>query len=115
MTLLQARQDATSEDEEAAADDARLLGAPDPAAYKGHSSSIIDVLEDLKEKAEAELSDLRKAETNAQHNYNMLKQSLDDQKGADEKTMAETKAAKAEAAETKATAEGDLALTSNDR
>merc|ERR1719456_866613 len=70
----------------------------------GESASIVDVLEDLKEKAEAELADLRKAETNAQHNYNMLRQSLEDQKAADEKDMAEE-------TETKATAEGDLALT----
>ena len=27
------------------------LGAPAAAAYKGHSSGILDVLEDLKEKA----------------------------------------------------------------
>jgi len=35
----------------------------------------MDVLGDLKEKAESELADVRKAETNAAHNYDMLKQS----------------------------------------
>merc|ERR1711939_436120 len=61
-------------------EDELALGAPAAAVYKTHSTSIVDVLEDLKDKAEAELADLRKAETNAQHNYDMLKQSLEDQK-----------------------------------
>merc|ERR1719510_2915744 len=38
------------------------LGAP--ATYKTHSTGILDVLEDLKEKAEGQLRDLRKAEAN---------------------------------------------------
>merc|ERR1719498_1850954 len=86
-------------------------GAPAAAVYKTHSGGIVDVLEDLKEKAEGELSDARKAESNAKHNYNMMKQSLDDQMGADTKEMNEEKAAKAGATESKATAEGDLAST----
>merc|ERR1719456_394560 len=77
----------------------------------GESSSIVDVLEDLKEKAETELAGLRKAETNAQHNFNMLKQSLEDQKAADEKDMGEERSDKASAEQTKATAEGDLDMT----
>merc|ERR1719171_980575 len=90
------------------------LGAPAAATYKTHSTSIVDVLEDLKEKAEAELSDLRKAEANSQHNYDMLKQSLTDQAAADGKDMADEKSAKAEAAECVATSEGDLATTTKD-
>ena len=58
------------------------LRAPAAAVYKTHSTSIVDVLEDLKDKAEGELADLRKAETNAQHNYDMLEQSLEDLKAA---------------------------------
>jgi len=86
-------------------------GAPEAAVYKTHSSGIIDVLEDMKEKAEGSLSDLRKEETNSKHNFEMLKQSLEDQMTADGKDMEDEKAAKAEAAEGKATAEGDLAET----
>jgi len=86
-------------------------GAPAAAVYKTHSSGILDVLEDMKEKAEGSLSDLRKAETNSKHNFEMLKQSLEDQMTADTKDMEDEKAAKAEAAEGKATAEGDLAET----
>ena len=40
---------------------------------------ILDVLEDLKEKAEGQLSDLRKAETNTRHDFEMRRQSLKDQ------------------------------------
>jgi hypothetical protein len=87
------------------------VGAPAPKAYKTHSTSIVEVLEDLKDKAEGELSDARRAETNTQHNFNMLKQSLEDKMAADNKDMEEEKAAKAAAEETKATAEGDLAQT----
>ena len=62
------------------------MGAPAAAVYKTHSTSIVDALEDLKDKPEGELADLRKAEANAQHNYDMLEQSLEDLKAADRKT-----------------------------
>merc|ERR1719221_1639598 len=92
-------------------DDQEELGAPAAAVYKTHSTGILDVLEDMKEKAEGSLSDLRKEETNSKHNFEMLKQSLEDQMAADTKDMDDEKAAKAEAAEGKATAEGDLGET----
>merc|ERR1719245_1006160 len=90
------------------------LGAPAAATYKTHSTGILDVLEDLKEKAEEQLSKLRKAETSAKHNYAMLKQSLTDQMAADNKDMADEKASRASSKEAKATAEGDLANTVKD-
>merc|ERR1719440_2724511 len=63
------------------------FGAPAAAVYKSHSGSISDVLEDMKEKAEGQLADLRKAESTTKHNYNTLKQSLTDQMEADTKDM----------------------------
>jgi len=87
------------------------MGAPAAAGYKSQSSNIMDVLDDLKEKAEEELGDLRKAESGSKHNFAMLKQSLDDQVAADQKDMDSEKAAKAAADETQATAVGDLAQT----
>jgi hypothetical protein len=93
------------------ADEDGSAGAPAAATYKSQSGGIVDVLEDLKEKAEGELSDARKAESSAKHNYEMMKQSLEDQMAADTKDMNEEKAAKASAEEEKATAEGDLATT----
>jgi len=90
------------------------VGEPAAATYKSHSSSIVDVLEDLKEKAEGELSEARKAETNSKHNFGLMKQSLEDQMAADTKDLNGEKSAKAAAEEGKATAEGDLAVTVND-
>merc|ERR1719159_1939209 len=89
-------------------------GAPAAAVYESKSGSIVDVLEDMKDKAESELDELRKAEQNAKHNFNMLKQSLDDQIAADSTDMDQEKATKSEAEETKATAEGDLSVTSKE-
>jgi len=103
VALVQSQQGSQNDDEE--------LGAPAAATYKSHSSGIVDVLEDMKEKAESELKDLRNEETGSKHNYDMLKQSLDDQMAADTKDMEDEKAAKAEAEEGKATAEGDLEET----
>merc|ERR1719207_227380 len=90
------------------------LGAPDPEVYKSHSGGIVDVLEDMKEKAEGELSEARKAEMNAKHNYDMLKQSLVDEIAAAEHEKSEAETNKSEAESTQATAEGDLAGTTKD-
>jgi predicted nucleic acid-binding Zn-ribbon protein len=100
------QQSSESDDEEP--------GAPAAAVYKTHSTSIFDVLEDMKEKAEGQLADLRKAESNANHQYNMLKQSLTDEVEADTKDMDEEKSLKASTEEQKAGAEGDLAETTKE-
>jgi hypothetical protein len=105
-SLVQAHQGADADDDE--------FGAPAAAVYKSHSSSIFDVLEDMKEKAEGQLSDVRKAESATRHNFEMLKQSLTDQIEADTKDSDEEKATKASTQETRAVAEGDLVETSKD-
>merc|ERR1719314_10492 len=104
--LVQSQQGAEADDAE--------LGAPAAAVYKTHSTSIFDVLEDMKEKAEGQLADLRKAESTTKANYNMLKQSLEDQIEADSKDMDEEKSLKAATEEQKAGAEGDLAETTKE-
>merc|ERR1719327_2136628 len=91
-----------------------MLGAPDPTVYKGHSSGIVDVLTDMKEKAEAQLSEERKAETNSKHNYEVLKVALTDAIKAANSELAEAKNDKATAESDKAIAEGDLAKTIKD-
>jgi len=90
------------------------VGSPAAATYKTQSTNIMDVLEDLKEKAEGQLSDLRKAEVNTRHNFGLLKQSLEDQASADTQHMNEEKAGKAAAEESKAGAEGDLVMTTKE-
>jgi hypothetical protein len=66
-------------------------GAPDPAVYKGQSGGIIDTLGDLLEKAESQLAELRNKETAALHEFQMLKQSLDDKIKYETKELAEAK------------------------
>jgi len=90
------------------------VGAPAPAAYKNKSGGIVDVLNDMKEKAEEELAKARKAEMNVSQNFMMLKMSLEDSVKAANHEMAESKADLAEADETKSVAEGDLAGTVKD-
>jgi len=95
-------------------DDDAELGAPAPDAYKSHSGGIVDTLTDMKDKAEAELSEARKAEANSQHNYDMLKQGLTDEVAAANHEKKEAEDDKAEAAGIQATSEGDLAVTEKD-
>jgi len=83
-------------------------GAPDPAAYKSKSGGIVSAMEDMLEKAEAQRADGQKAEMEANHNFKMLKQSLEDSVANQDKELAESKKAKALAEEDKATAEGEV-------
>merc|ERR1719377_196080 len=87
------------------------FGAPAAATYKSQSGGILDVLEDLKDKAETELAEARKAESTTKHNYEMMKQSLEDQMAADTKDMTEEKASMASSEEEKSASEGDLSVT----
>jgi len=106
MALIQSKDD----DEDSDLD----MGAPAAATYESKSGSIVDVLQDMKDKADSELDELRKAEGNAKHNFNMLKQSLDDQIAADSTDLDQEKSSKAGAEEGKATAEGDLVVTTKE-
>merc|ERR1719428_2663793 len=89
-------------------------GAPDAAVYESHSGGVVDVLEDLLEKATNQLDDARKAETKAKNEFEVLEQSLTDEIRFANEDLAKSKKALSEAQETKATAEGDLAVTSKD-
>jgi septation ring formation regulator EzrA len=106
MALVQSKDDDDDSDLD--------MGAPAAATYESKSGSIVDVLQDMKDKAESELDELRKAEGNAKHNFNMLKQSLDDQIAADSTDLDQEKSSKAGSEEGKATAEGDLAVTTKE-
>merc|ERR1719326_1217062 len=105
--LLQATQGSSDSDLEF-----QPAGAPDPAAYKSKSGGILSVLEDMLEKAKAELASAQKAEMNSAFDFKMLKQKLEDAIAFGEKTLAETKKAKAAAEEAKAVAEGELETAS---
>jgi len=58
-------------------DEDQAPGAPAAAVYESQSGGIVDTLQDLREKAESQLSDTRKKETTARNNFEMLKQSLE--------------------------------------
>merc|ERR1719510_2623378 len=47
------------------------VGSPDAAVYKGHSGDIVETLQGLSEKAQAQLSAARKEESTALHNFQM--------------------------------------------
>jgi hypothetical protein len=113
-TMDKSRLTAMIQQQQGDSDDDDMLGAPAAKAYSGKAGAIVDVLEDMKEKAESQLADLRKAEGNAKHNFNMLKQSLTDSVTADNADLSQEKTSLAEAEEGKATAEGDLSVTSKD-
>merc|ERR1719384_2520013 len=105
MAFVQADQQ-----EESDADD---LGAPAASVYKSHSGNILDTLQDLKDKAESQLDALRKKETSAKHSFEMLKQSLEDDIAVTNKDLDAAKKGRASSAERKATAKGDLKVTSD--
>merc|ERR1719321_2217637 len=81
------------------------------SAYEGHGGGILDTLADMKEKAEATLSDARKAEMQAQHGYEMLKQSLETEISTMQKRMSAATAEKSGLENSKASAEEELAAT----
>lgn len=95
-------------------DDDSSFGAPDAAVYESHSGSIVDTLQGLLDKAQGQLSDAQKKESTSKNNFEMLKQSLEDEIKYANKELAEAKTNLASSQEGKATAEGDLSVTSKD-
>ena len=90
-------------------EDSLTAGSGEP-----EGASIIDTLDEMKDKAEEQLAALRSTESTAQHNFEMTKQSLEDEIAADTKTMDKEKATKSATEETKATASGDLEICVKD-
>jgi len=111
LALVQSHQ---QEQQEEAEEDDSELRAPSASNYDSKSGGIVELLEDLKEKAESELADARKAEASAKQNFALLKQSLKDKIAADSKDMAEEKSGVASATEEKSAADGDLSVTQKD-
>ncbi|CAK0885511.1 unnamed protein product [Prorocentrum cordatum] len=84
------------------------------AVYEGHSGGIVDVLQSLLDKAQEQLDGARKTETADTHNFEMLKQSLEDSIKFGNKDLDDAKKGIAASGQAKATAEGDLAVTSKE-
>merc|ERR1719411_2330848 len=90
------------------------VGSPEAAVYKGHGGDIIETLQGLSEKAQAQLSAARKKESTALHGFQMLKQSLEDEIKFANKEMGEAKADLAASGDAKVSAEGTLAVTAKE-
>merc|ERR1719203_1424015 len=95
-------------------DSDEATGAPAATVYKSSSGGIVGTLQDLYEKAEAQLEEARKTETKSVQAYQMLAQSLKDEIKYGTKDMDKAKKDLAASEQDKATAEGDLAVTSKD-
>eukprot|EP00429_Kryptoperidinium_foliaceum_P018796 CAMPEP_0176043554 /NCGR_PEP_ID=MMETSP0120_2-20121206/21614_1 /TAXON_ID=160619 /ORGANISM="Kryptoperidinium foliaceum, Strain CCMP 1326" /LENGTH=711 /DNA_ID=CAMNT_0017376961 /DNA_START=85 /DNA_END=2220 /DNA_ORIENTATION=- len=105
FSMLQARQDSVDGEE---------AGAPSAEAYKSQSGEVIEIMQDMREKAEVQLRNARDAEAKSKHNFNLLKQSLKKQTEQAQKNMNDEKSDKASAEESKATAEKNLAVTTRE-
>jgi len=95
-------------------DDEQPVGAPDPTVFESSSGGVLGVLNDVLEKAQAQLEEARQKEKSDIQNFEMLKQSLTDEIKFGNKEMGEAQKSKSESEEAKATATGDLQVTTND-
>jgi len=89
-------------------------GAPDPATYENQSGGIVDTMNSLLEKAQANLDNARNTETANIQAYEMLKQGLTDEVKFANKEKTEAAQSKSASEEKKATAEGDLEISTKD-
>lgn len=99
---------------ESSLEDDAELAAPEAEAYEGHSSGIIETLEGMLEKAKAQLAKIQTEESTALHNFEILKQSLEDEISQAKSDMKKAKSGLAESAESKATAQGELEETTKE-
>merc|ERR1719353_285292 len=92
-------------------EDLSLQPQASSSSYESHGGGILDTISDMKDKAEATLSDARKAEMEANHEYEMLKQNLEMQIKTMKKRMSEATSQKSGLEDAKASAEEELAST----
>jgi len=101
----------TKDDDE---DDSDEMGAPDAAKYENHSGGIVDTLQDLLVKATNNLQSLRKTESDAKHNFELLSQSLRDSLAKDKQRLSNAKTERSEATSSITAAKADLATWSKE-
>jgi chromosome segregation ATPase len=92
-------------------DDDAAFGAPAAAVHQSSTGGIVDTLQGLLDTANEQLDSARKTEVQAKQNYDMKKQSLEDEIKYANDDLAEAKKAVAANTQSKAVAEGDLAVT----
>merc|ERR1719464_1306469 len=96
------------------ASDSEDLGAPAGDVYSSHSGNILETLQDLTEKAAAQLADVRSKETADKHHFEMLKQSLEDAIRVEGGEMDDARKAIRESQGRKSAATSDLRVTTSD-
>jgi len=92
-------------------DNEAAFGAPAAAVYESSSGGIVDTLQGLLDTATEQLESARKTEVQSKQNYDMKKQSLEDEIKYANADLDEAKKTAASNEEKKATAEGDLGVT----
>merc|ERR1719421_2855140 len=102
----------SQQETEVEGDDA--LGAPAAQVYASKSGGIMTTLESILEKAEEQLEDSRKTETDSLHHFQALKQSLEYELKFGRDDLDKVKRQKAANLESKAVSEGDLGVTTQD-
>merc|ERR1719359_1798791 len=99
---------------QASEDGSDSLGAPAAAVFKSSSGGIVQTMQDLYDKAETQLDEVRKTEQKNVNAYEMLAQSLKDEIKYANKDLEKAKKNLGASDEAKATAQGDLDVTSKD-
>eukprot|EP00930_Biecheleria_cincta_P025428 TRINITY_DN1810_c0_g1_i2.p1 TRINITY_DN1810_c0_g1~~TRINITY_DN1810_c0_g1_i2.p1 ORF type:complete len:678 (+),score=219.80 TRINITY_DN1810_c0_g1_i2:48-2081(+) len=87
------------------------MQAPVAPAYKSRSGGVTEMLEDLQDKAKAELYEIRKKEAQSRGNYQLLRQSLQDEVKFAKEEAKKLQANQAEESANKASSEKDLQET----
>merc|ERR1719324_1659887 len=80
--------------------------------YDSHSGGILGTLQDMEEKAQGQLSDLRKAEMEAAFSFQMVKQGVVDETKLLKQKLSDSTSGKASALEQMGKEKGELAYTS---
>jgi len=80
--------------------------------YDSHSGGILGTLGDMEEKAQGQLSDLRKGEMEAAFSFQMVKQGLEDEMKLLKQKLSDSTSGKAAALEQMGKEKGELAYTS---
>ena len=89
------------------------VSAPQGKVFESQSSGILDMVKGMGEKMEDKREEVEKEEMNKKHAFDMIAQDLTDQIESNEQARSKKAAIKAQAAEAKAQAEGDLAAAKN--
>merc|ERR1719281_2235218 len=89
------------------------VSAPQGKGFESQSSGVLDMVKGMGEKMEDKREEVEKEEMNKKHAFDMIAQDLTDQIESNEQARSKKASIKAQAAEAKAQAEGDLAAAKN--